>query len=182
MTQEKHTPEEQPHRSGKPVLIYIMILFIAAFLLMALSFAMHQRSNQQAMGELESSFMTTIKDMQADQDKLLALQDKLSDTENQLQDTQEELTASETALAEADALFAAQQQLYCLQQEYASGDYAGCKIIIDKREASGAAELLSPTPLSTDSGSVTAPYVRFQQLKAAVLDKLTEADANSAAE
>ena len=182
MTQEKHTPEEQPHRSGKPVLIYIMILFIAAFLLMALSFAMHQRSNQQAMGELESSFTSTIKDMQADQDKLLALQDKLSDTENQLQDTQEQLTASETALAEADALFAAQQQLYCLQQEYASGDYAGCKIIIDKMEASGAAELLSPTPLSTDSGSVTAPYVRFQQLKAAVAEKLAETEAANAAE
>ena len=97
MTQEKHTLEEQPRRSGKPVLIYIMILFIAAFLLMALSFAMHQRSNQQAMGELESSFMATMKDMQADQDKLLVLQDKLSDTENQLQDTQEQLTASETA-------------------------------------------------------------------------------------
>ena len=179
MTQEKHTPE-QPRRSSKPVLVYIMILFIAAFLLMALSFAMQQRSNAQTMDELESSFMTTIKDMQADQDKLLELQDKLSDTENQLQDTQEELTASETALAEADALFAAQQQLYCLQQEYASGDYAGCKIIIDKMEASGAAELLSPTPLSTDSGSVTAPYVRFQQLKAAVLEKLAEADAATA--
>ena len=179
MTQEKHTPEEQPRRSGKPVLIYIMILFIAAFLLMALSFAMHQRSNQQAMGELESSFITTVKDMQADQDRLLALQDKLSDTENQLKDTQEQLTASETALTEAEALFAAQQQLYCLQQEYASGDYAGCKIIIDKMETSGVAEQLSSTPLSTDSGSVTAPYVRFQQLKAAVLEKLAESEAGS---
>ena len=169
-----------PVPSRKPVVLYILILFIAAFLLMALSFAMHQRSNQQAIGELENSFTTTIKDMQADQDKLLELQDKLSDAENQLEDTQEQLAASETALIESKALFAAQQQLYCLQQEYASGDYAGCKIIIDKMEASGAAELLSPTPLSTDSGSVTAPYVRFQQLKAAVQEKLAEA--NSAAE
>ena len=180
MTQEKHTPEQQPRRSSKPVLIYIMILFIAAFLLMALSFAMHQRSNQQAMGELETSFMTTIKDMQADQDKLLILQDKLSDTENQLQDTQKQLSAAETALTESEALFAAQQQLYCLQQEYASGDYAGCKIIIDKMEASGAVNLLSSTPLSTDSGSVTAPFVRFQQLKSAVLEKLAAAEAETA--
>lgn len=174
MTQEKHTPENQPRKSSKPVLVYIMILFIAAFLLMALSFAMHQRSNQQAMGELESSFTTTIKDMQADQDRLLLLQDKLSDAENQLQDSQEQLTAAEVALAEAEALFTAQQQLYCLQQEYASGDYAGCKIIIDKMEASGAVDRLSSTPLSTDSGSVTAPYVRFQQLKTAVTERLTE--------
>ena len=82
MTQEKHTPEEAPRKRGKPVITYIMILFIAAFLLMALSFAMHQRSNQQAMGELESSFISTVKGMQADQDRLLELQDKLSDTEN----------------------------------------------------------------------------------------------------
>lgn len=172
MTQEKHTPDETPRKSGKPVITYILILFIAAFLLMALSFAMHQRSNQQAMGELESSFTATIKDMQADQDRLLALQDKLSDTENQLQNTQEQLNEAEAALTDADARFAAQQQLYCLQQEYASGDYAGCKTIIEQMEESGAVDLLSPTPLSTDSGSVTAPFVRFQQLKAAVLDKL----------
>ena len=172
MTQEKRTPEEQPRRSSKPVLTYIMILFIAAFLLMALSFAMHQRSNQQAIGELENSFTTTIKDMQADQDKLLELQDKLSDAENQLEDTQEQLAASETALTESKALFAAQQQLYCLQQEYASGDYEGCKLLIEQMETSGAVELLSSTPLSTSSGSVTAPYIRFQQLKTAVQEKL----------
>ena len=37
------------HRE-KPVVIYIMILFIVAFLLMALSFLMHQRSNSEVIG------------------------------------------------------------------------------------------------------------------------------------
>ena len=41
---EEQPIQEQP--SGKkPVVVYIMILFIVAFLLMALSFFMHQRSN-----------------------------------------------------------------------------------------------------------------------------------------
>ena len=46
--------EEKPVKS-KPVVVYIMILFIAAFLLMALSFLMHQRSNTEALGQLQNS-------------------------------------------------------------------------------------------------------------------------------
>lgn len=42
-------------RDKKPVVIYIMILFIAAFLLMTLSFFMHQRSNTEVLGELQDS-------------------------------------------------------------------------------------------------------------------------------
>ena len=43
-------PEETPSTGKKPVVIYIMILFIVAFLLMALSFLMHQRSNSEVIG------------------------------------------------------------------------------------------------------------------------------------
>ena len=42
-------------RGKKPVVLYIMILFIAAFLLMAWSFASHQKSNTEAIGRLQSS-------------------------------------------------------------------------------------------------------------------------------
>ena len=48
-------PEETPSTGKKPVVIYIMILFIVAFLLMALSFLMHQRSNSEVIGELQDS-------------------------------------------------------------------------------------------------------------------------------
>ena len=47
-------PEETPSTGKKPVVIYIMILFIVAFLLMALSFLMHQRSNSEVIGELHA--------------------------------------------------------------------------------------------------------------------------------
>ena len=52
------SPQPQPGSGGqpgkKPVVIYIMILFIVAFLLMALSFVMHQRSNSEVLGQLET--------------------------------------------------------------------------------------------------------------------------------
>ena len=47
--------EDKPSAGRKPVVIYIMILFIVAFLLMALSFVMHQRSNTEVLGELQDS-------------------------------------------------------------------------------------------------------------------------------
>ena len=44
------TPTEQePQETGKkPVIVYILILFLAAFLLMFLSLLAHQRSNSEA--------------------------------------------------------------------------------------------------------------------------------------
>ena len=56
--QGEPNPDRQPETAPtgkKPVVVYIMILFIAAFLLMALSFFMHQRSNTEALGELQHS-------------------------------------------------------------------------------------------------------------------------------
>ena len=65
-------PEDTPSTGKKPVVIYIMILFIVAFLLMALSFLMHQRSNSEVLGELQDS-VTAMQEVQATQDALLAL-------------------------------------------------------------------------------------------------------------
>ena len=45
---------ETPETGKKPVIIYILILFLAAFLLMFLSMLSHQRSNTEALGQLHS--------------------------------------------------------------------------------------------------------------------------------
>ena len=46
---------ETPETGKKPVIIYILILFLAAFLLMFLSMLSHQRSSTEALGQLKSS-------------------------------------------------------------------------------------------------------------------------------
>ena len=68
--------EDKPSAGRKPVVIYIMILFIVAFLLMALSFVMHQRSNTEVLGELQDS-VSAMQEIQSTQDALLDLQDQL---------------------------------------------------------------------------------------------------------
>ena len=71
--------EEKPAKS-KPVVVYIMILFIAAFLLMALSFLMHQRSNTEAFGQLQNS-VSAMQEVQANQEKIIELQEELNDAQ-----------------------------------------------------------------------------------------------------
>lgn len=95
-------PEETPSTGKKPVVIYIMILFIVAFLLMALSFLMHQRSNSEVLGELQDS-VTAMQEVQATQDALLDLQ-------NQLDEAQTTIDALESSAEETDAALAETQQ------------------------------------------------------------------------
>jgi len=55
MNPEKETKPVTRKEKNQHVIVYIMILFIAAFLLMALSSLMQQRSNDEAFGKLEHS-------------------------------------------------------------------------------------------------------------------------------
>ena len=162
-------PQEEKTSQGgnKPVVVYIMILFIAAFLLMALSFFMHQRSNTEALGELQNS-VSTMQEVQATQEKIIDLQDKLAVAEEELDRVNEKLekaeqdyAASEKSLQEEkDALLA----LYALQQNYLNQDFDACVQTIQEAESAGL-----PAKLSAISETgLTAPAVRWQQLKSAV--------------
>lgn len=156
---------------NKPVVIYIMILFIAAFLLMALSFFMHQRSNSEVMGELQNS-VEAIYEIQADQETLSKLQEELIATQETLAKEkasyQEKLdklqTEADTSKVQNDAL----NQLYCLQQAYSAKDYEVCVALIEKLEKD---DLYLNLPTSASSKEVgTPPSQRFQELRGAVLN------------
>lgn len=153
----------------KPVVVYIMILFIVAFLLMALSFFMHQRSNTEALGELQHS-VTAMQEVQATQEKIIELQEELSqaqediaDLEDAGQETQDKLDAAET---ESQALL----ELYTLQQQYAAGDLEACRKTIEEMVSAGYDTVL---PVESPEKDVTSPASRFAQLREAV-----EAQAN----
>ena len=162
-------PEDKP--SGKkPVVIYIMILFIVAFLLMALSFLMHQRSNSEVLGELQDS-VSAMQEIQATQDQVLDLQGQLKDAQDTIEDLKNQAEDDDQALAEAqneaDALLA----LYALQQQYAAGDLEGCLASIETFEANGYVEALPDTA----GDGITPPAQRYAQLKDAVETRAADA-------
>ena len=159
-------PEEQPEKkpsSRKPVVVYIMILFIAAFLLMALSFFMHQRSNTEALGELQNS-VSALQEVQATQDENIQLQEELATANDEIEDLKKQLEDSQQEIDDAQAETAALLALYTLQQQFSSGDYDACRITMQSMEDQGLVALL-PDKLEQD---VTSPAQRYQQLKEAV--------------
>ena len=165
--------EKSSQRGNKPVVVYIMILFIAAFLLMALSFFMHQRSNTEVLGELQNS-VTTMQEVQATQEKIIDLQDKLAIAEDELDRANEKLEAyqaeKEAAQKALELENKALRALYALQQQYLTLDVEGCAKTIQEAEA---ADLPAALPSKSENG-ITSPAVRWQQLKDAVVAKMEE--------
>lgn len=168
-----HTPEE-PAASGaggkKPVVIYILVLFFVAFLLMALSLLVHQRSNTEALGALSDS-VTAMKGVQNTQEKIILLQEQLAQTQEELirSGKEQELLSQAAEASRKDADSARQElsalsALYTLQQLYSAGDDSACQQRIQEMELKGYPALL---PASAESG-VTPPAERYQELKEAV--------------
>jgi len=169
------TEEATPKREKKSqhVVVYIMILFIAAFLLMALSSLVHQRSNTEALGQLQNS-VSNMQAVQATQDQIIDLQRQLSDAEKAQDKLFEQLEELEETIAKEQAATEAEQRrtqamlgLYNLQQNYLTQEYDACMEILQYMEDNDLPKLL-PTKAIDDA---TSPATRYQQLREAVLNK-----------
>ncbi len=156
--------EEAPAPGKKPVVIYIMILFIAAFLLMALSFFMHQRSNTEALGELQNS-VSAMQEIQATQDQVIRLQEELADAQEEMDALNEQLDAAAKDAEDVQDTIDALLGLYSLQQAYSARDLEACLAIIQEMEANDQPALLSD---EAPRSGMTSPSQRYLQLKDAV--------------
>lgn len=166
-----------PDSRKKPVFLYILILFTVAFALILVSFIMHQRSNQQVLGELQNS-VNVIEQLQDALDENAQLQKELNDTQKELEKAQaalEKAQSDDETGADAAAGQAAMELLYTLQQEYSAGRYDRCQAVIAELEAGAKADL----PTESVNEVVVSPAQRYGQLKAAVEAKLAEAEAQS---
>ena len=153
---------ESAETGKKPVFVYILILFLAAFLLIFLSLLAHQRSNSEALGQLQNSMSA----MQEIQEQILNLQTQLDAVEQERDQAKADLEASqndaEQLKKESDALMA----LYTLQQEYLAGNLDSCRITLQEISDQKLADLL---PTTAPEG-VTTPAQRYQELREAILN------------
>ena len=176
--------------ANKPVVVYIMILFIAAFLLMALSFLMHQRSNTEALGQLQNS-MTAMQEVQATQEKNIELQEQLSQLQDELGKTTAaydgQLNALLNDLDQKQLALDAMTNLYLLQHTYSAGEYESCMEIIEFMEAHQQVDalLIEGAAEGTPSEGVilpsfwNSPVDRFYQLKDATQARLAQSSATA---
>lgn len=154
----------------KPVIVYILVLFIVAFLLMALSLLVHQRSNAEALGALSES-VTAMQGVQSTQEKIIALQDQLSQAQEALIQANresevlaQEAAAGKSAAERAQTRLEALTALYTLQQRWSAGDLPACRSLIQDMERRDLPSLLD----AAAADGVTPPAERYLELKEAV--------------
>ncbi|MBR3640819.1 MAG: hypothetical protein IKN53_02170 [Oscillibacter sp.] len=144
------------------MLVYIAVLFLAAFLLLGISLIQNQRSSTEAL----QSNLSTMQEVQATQDKILALQEDLSALRS---DLDEQRTAAETAERDAEEArreAEALRMLYVLQQKWLNRDLDGCKAALQTMTDRGLVSLLP----DREEDGVVSPAQRYEQLKEAVLN------------
>ena len=169
-------PEEDLTPKGKkPVVVYIMVLFIAAFLLMAWSFASHQRSNTEAIGELQSS----VTAMRSVQDKMLTLQDELEEAQDEIEELEREASLRDSEREAYNRQYQALANLYTLERLYRLENLAACREVIDSMEAEDLVTCLrdSLSDSQRELGFTVSDRDRYQQLMVAVETREAEAAA-----
>ena len=160
-------PEEDVTPTGKkPVVVYIMVLFIAAFLLMAWSFASHQRSNTEAIGELQSS----VTAMRGVQDRVVNLERELGAAQNKIQDLERQAQLREYELEAGSRHSRALEGLYALERLYRQESLENCRSVIDMMEQEDLVSCLSDQLSDSEQslGLTVSAQERYQQLKEAV--------------
>lgn len=148
-------PTEQPQapqsNRKKPVVVYIMVLFIAAFLLMTLSFFTTQRSNEKMIGKLRED-VTLMHRVQTLEDQNRWLSDNAKQNQATLERAQTEVLAAQTT---ASAL----ETLYQLEHTYAAGDMETCRQLTETLTAQ--ADFLPDDAF----GDIPSPAAQFQELQ-----------------
>lgn len=172
------SPQESPAprpEGKKPVIIYILILFIVAFLLMAFSLLLHQRDNTEALGQLRDS-VTAMQSVQSTQEELIALQKELVEAQKNLEALERETQKLQTELEESEKTNQAYASLLYLQQLYDSGDYSACQAEIQRMEARGYDALLPISPGDDRYLDRPSPGRQYELLKKSTEEQLAAED------
>lgn len=170
MTEQEHnqTPAAPSGRGSgnKPVVVYILVLFIAAFLLMALSLLMHQRSNEEAIGELKDS-ISAMREAQIGQDRISELEQALEEAQEAAAVFQD---ANETSRNQASHLEHVLEQtqeamewFWQLNESYLEHDLEMCRTILETMEENAESPLSEYlTPLAAE---------RYREIQTAVVEE-----------
>ena len=139
----------------KPVLLYLVILFAIAFVLILFSFIMHQRSNAEVLKELQ---------------ELQQVEEQYKTVSEENKALHEQVDAL-TKQAEADArTHSALLLVWKLERLYAAGDNEGCLAAIEALQQD---DLYLALPNETDEGEM-------YETPRAAYDRILEALSNTA--
>lgn len=161
--------ERPPRNKQQSVLIYLVILFAAAFLLMALSYFMQRRTSDATIEGLRGQ---SVEDIQEENE---TLKQQVADLEEQLEEAQRELdglqTLTENLTVMQEQLTKAMDLFWQIDEAYVRGRYSLCRTLIaqmeDTTQGSALKESL-PRESTTDTDRFS-PADRYQEIYDAVM-------------
>ena len=166
--------EKPPRARRQSVLLYLVILFAAAFVLMAWSFLMQQRSSNQTIQDLRES-VTAMQSAGDIREENAALKEQVADLEAQLEEAQRELeglqTLTENLTVMQEQLTKAMDLFWQIDEAYVRGRWTLCRELIERMEdvSAGSALKESLPRESTTDNERFSPADRYQEIYDAVM-------------
>ena len=167
--------EKPPRNKQQSVLIYLVILFAAAFLLMALSYFMQRRTSDATIEGLRGQSVSAMQSVEDIQEENETLKQQVADLEEHLEETQRELEGMQDTLDDLtvreEKLIQAMDLFWQIDEAYVRGRYSLCRTLIaqmeDTTQGSALKEYL-PTETTTDTDRFS-PADRYQEIYDAVM-------------
>ena len=165
----QHDAEHEKPKKQQSVLIYLVILFAAAFLLMALSYLMQRRSSDATIEDLRESVtaMQSVGDIQTQNENL---RQQAADLEEQLEEAQRELDGMRDMLnaltVREEKLTQAMDLFWQIDEAYVRGRWTLCRELIGRMEDVSAGSALKeylPRESTTDNERFS-PADRYQEI------------------
>lgn len=172
MTEEKHDLQRQadrakPKNNARSVLIYLVVLFAAAVILLLFAYLMQQRTNEQDIDGLKQS-VSAMQNAQELYEENAALKEQLEQLEKQAEAAQSELDRlqieSQSLQQQADSLKRTAQAMdwfWQINEAYVRGRNSLARQLIEQM-GSDLPQYL-PMESITDNGRFS-PYDRYQEI------------------
>lgn len=162
--QEQKAPSYVPPRTEaerqKKVYKYVGILFLVAAILIAWSFLMTHRSNQQVLSELKESTSTLQSAFDKNEElsaRVEELEAELAKTQADLESAQNESKGYQEAGERSASALCAMDWLREIEREYSAKRYTSARTLIQSFEENELSQYLPAAPLHTDPDGADAP-------------------------
>lgn len=163
----KAQPGTEKRHKRPSVMLYLVILFAAAFLLMAWSYVIQQRANHETMSDLEESSSALENVIQENED----LKAQAAELERQLADAQDQLDTLSDTISDQEQVLEqtcqAMDYFWQVNEAYVRGRYTLCRELITAMEdtSNGQTPLKDYLPTeSTTNNDRFSPADRYQEI------------------
>lgn len=167
----QHQAEHTRSRRRSPIMGYLVILFVAAFLLLLLAYFQQRRANSETTDALKQS-VSAVQSIQNLMDENKELREKVEELEAQVAEAKEQslnyealYRSSETDNAKLSQKVYAYRALFRVDRLYRAQRFQDAADLIAQLESqSQPSDLLSGESLSTEAAEVT-PLSRYEQIR-----------------